>query len=499
MMTPERETDTLDELLRRAVGRDKPDFDFARWKTAHADEIQTFRARTRAGRSMSFARPFLEKAIMTSRFTKIAAVMGLATLLVLGHFLGFFRVSGVAYGVTDLPGLFEQAKVIHIQGWKHFAGHRMPNGKRIRPVEVDNWIDLENGRSRHTGTGLSVDKDGVRINISETISDGPYMMCVNHTEESVVFFRRSAYQQMREAHQYSRMMVEQMFGNLQEIGEFANVGWEEIDGVTYEIWERSTAQATTRFENRFRLWLSPSTGALGKVQSWSRHGDGPWELSHEYDKFDRDVEVPDGVFALEVPEGYMPKNTQATATPLTPGAGGGVAYADERCSVRVNTRMSFTMSDGSVIVGWFSEDSKSETPPEELFGVLEFGGALPKLPVEIYGLKPGGAESDVTYQGRHLTYTRKADHFTEWSLYVPDGPPPASVRDLGYDVLYRFNLGGHSPKWTLGLNAEYGVPVENAEDFDKWVLGALVALSDGGAVPEDLTYERVLQLAEQLR
>jgi hypothetical protein len=499
MMMPQREIDTLDELLRRAVRRDKPDFDFARWKAAHADEIQTFRVQTKAERPVSLARPSLGRAIMTSRFTKTAAVVALAALLMLGHFLGFFKGTGVAYGVTDLPGLFERAKVIHIQGWNHFAGHRMPDGKRIRPVEVDNWIDLEGGRSRHTGTGLSVDKDGVRITIGETISDGPYLMRIDHAEKTVVFFRRSAYQQMREAYQYSQMMVGQMFGNLQEIGEFANVGWEEIDGVTYEIWERSTAQATTRFENRFRLWLSPSTGALGKVQSWSRHGDGPWELSHEYDKFDRDVDVPDEVFALEVPEGYVSKNTKATATLLTSGAGGGVAYTDERCSVRVNTRMSFTMSDGSVIVGWFSEDSKSETLAEDLFEGLEFGGVLPKLPVEIYGLKPGGTESNVTYQGRHLTYTQKADRFTEWSLYVPDGPPPASVRDLGYDVLYRFNLGDHNPKWTLGLNAEYGVPIENAEDFDRWVLGALVELSDDGAVPEDLTYGRVLQLAEQLR
>ena len=498
MMRRQRKNDALDGLIGRAVGRTGLKFDFDTWKAAHRAEIQTFESQTRAGRSGSHARPSLGRIIMTSRLTKIAAVIAVAALLALAYFFGFFPGSNVVYAVTDLPGLFERARVIHVQGWQHFAGHRMPDGKRIRPVEVDNWIDLENGRSRHTGTGLSIDDRGVRVTIGETISDGQYMMCLNHTEKSVVFFQKSAYQQMLDAYKYSQMMLGQMLGTIEDVGDFANMGWEEIDGVVYDIWERDMTQATTQHGHRLRLWLSPSTGALGKVQSWSRSGDGPWELSYVYDKFDRDIELPDGVFTLEVPEGYVSENTEDTATPLVWGAGGGVAYADERCSMRASTRISFTMSDGSVIVGWFSIDSNSETPLEDLFDGLEFGGALPKLPVEIYGLKPGGTPSDVTYQGRHLTYTRKADQFTEWSLYVPDGPPPASVRSSGYDVLYRFNMGNHQPKWILGLNAQYGIPIETAEDFEKWVLGAMVELSDDGEAPQNVTYDRVRQLIEQL-
>lgn len=499
MMRRQRKDDALDGLIGRAVGRNGLKFDFDAWKAAHQDEIRTFESQTRVGLSGSFARPSLGRIIMTSRCTKVAAVMAVAAFLALAYFLGFFPGSNVVYAVTDLPGLFERARVIHVQGWQHFAGHRMPDGTRIRPVEVDNWTDLENARSRHTGTGLSIDKNGVRITVGETISNGPYMMCLSHTEKSVVFFQKSAYQQMLDAYQYSQLMLGQVLGTIEDIGDFVNVGWEEIDGIAYDIWERDMTQATTQHAERLRLWLSPSTGAVGKVQGWSRFANGPWELSYEYDKIDRDIDVPDGVFALEVPQDYVFENTMDTATPLVWGAGGGVAYADEHCSLRAGTRISFTMRDGSVIVGWFSTDSKSETPIQNLLSGLEFGGRLPKLPVEIYGLKPGGIASDVTYHARHLTYTRKADQFTEWSLYVPDGPPPASVRSSGYDVLYRFNMGNHQPKWVLGLNAEYGVPIETAEDFDKWVLGAMAELSDDGKAPEHVTYDRVLLVIEQLR
>ncbi len=131
----------------------------------------------------------------------------------------------------------------------------------------------------------------------------------------------------------------------------------------------------------------------------------------------------------------------------------------------------------------------------ELFEDLEFGGALPKLPVEIWGLKPGGWTGDITYVGRHIVYTRKGDMFIEWSLYVPESVPPARSEMLGYDVLYRFNLE-EKPKWRIGYTLDYGIRIETEEDFNKWVLGAMAELSDDGKAPDGITYESVLQLSE---
>ena len=401
-----------------------------------------------------------------------------------------------AYGITDLPGLFEQAKIIHIQGWQYFGVHRMPDGKKIRPVEIDNWIDLENGRSRYTGTGLSIDKNGVRVTIGETISDGQYQVNLDHTKKNVTFFKVSDYQRMLEAHRISKLIYGQIFGEIEQLQNFEKVGWEKIDEVAYDIWQREMIHAVTEHANRLKFWLSPNSGKLGRVQMWSRANNDQWELNYDYSDIDYNVEVPNGVFTMEIPDGYTLKNTMETAIPEELGSGGGVGYSNDQCDLWANTRIGFTMNDGSVIVAWRSVNNESDTPQDELFMGLEFGGPLPKLPVEIYGLKPAGVSSDITYTGRHLTYTQKAGKFIEWSLYVPDGTPPASVRQLGCDVLYRFNLDPE-PKWRIGLTVNC-MPIEAVKDFDKWVRGAMAELSDDGKAPENMTYERVMRLAEQI-
>ena len=430
--------------------------------------------------------------IMKSKITRLTT----AAVIVIGLVLSIIfldKTVAPAYAVTDLPGLFERAKVIHIQGWQHFPGHRMPDGEEIPPVEIDNWIDREGGRSCYTGTGLSVDKNGVRVTVSEAISDGQYKLILNHTERYAVFFSISNYQRMLEAYRTSGVFSGQIFDDIEQLQNFEPVGWERMDGVEYQVWQRETAHAITQHAVRLKFWLSPQTGELGRVQIWSRVDEDQWELSKDY-FIDYDVVVPEGVFTLEPPEGYTLKNTMETAIPRELGSDGGVGYAN----FSATTRIGFLMSDGSVVVAWESLDKESEIPQDEFFTGLEFGGPLPRLPVEIYGLKPSGISSELTYTGFHLTHTQKADKFIEWSLYVPDGTPPTSVRRLGFDVLYRFNIEPE-PKWRIGLTVNCSLLIKGLEDFDKWVLGAMAELSDDGEAPEGITYERVLQLAEQVR
>jgi hypothetical protein len=65
-------------------------------------------------------------------------------------------------------------------------------------------------------------------------------------------------------------------------------------------------------------------------------------------------------------------------------------------------------------------------------------------------------------------------------------------------ALYRFNLDP-KPNAQFGLSVEYGGPIKTAEDFDKWVRGAMAELSDNGKAPEPLTYQKVTELAQHLR
>ena len=167
-------------------------------------------------------------------------------------------------------------------------------------------------------------------------------------------------------------------------------------------------------------------------------------------------------------------------------------------SLTLDPHISFTLSDGSVILAWYSVDHDSEIPQEKLFENLEFGGALPKLPVEIYGLKPKDWAGDVTYTGHHLAYSQKGERFIEWGLYVPNDSPPLHSQMLGYDALIRFNLQPQ-PKCNLGYTMGHGILVKTAYDFEEWVIGAMAELSDDGRAPDGITYESVLQLAREIR
>ncbi len=478
-MTPKETIEEKLEKLGRAIGSDNSIVKNVMSRIDTATFFESNRINDK---------PLVRRIIM-NRFTKLAAAA--AVIIAIGTGILYLTGDGTtpAYGITDVPELFNKAGVIHTQGRIYFPGHKMPDGQEIPPVEMEQWIDLENSRVRFTGVGLSVGPNEVRINLGETVSDGQYKMCLSHTDKSAVFFRISDYIRMLETHYSLNQMFGQMFGDVEMLDSFVKAGQEEINGVEYEIWQAEDVE----HRQRYTYWLSSSTGESGRVEAWAKLDDGQWGLHYEYYRIDRNVEVPEWVFTIDAPEGYALKNTKETATPLELDDGSSVHCR----SLTLDPRISFTLSDGSVVVGWYSVDRQSTMPQEQLFEGLEFGTSLPKLPVEIYSLKPIGWSGDIAYIGRHLACTHTREKFIEWSLYVPDGLPPKRSEMRGYEVLYRFNLE-YEPKWIIGYTLD-GLLIETAEDFDKWVLGAMAELSDDGTAPENVTYESVLQLAEQVR
>jgi hypothetical protein len=446
-----------------------------------------------SGRIEKMGARVIARRLIMNRFTKFAFAAVLIAVVALSITI-LDKSATPAYGITDMPGLFSKARFIHVQGRMYFPGHMMPGGQQIPPVEMEQWIDLENGRVRFTSCGLTSNQNGIRITVGETISDGQYKLNLLHTDKSAIFFKMSEYQQMLEKRLALEQMFGQMFGDIDRLDSFVKTGQEEIDGVEYDIWEGEVAHSVTKDITLYKYWLSPSTGESNRIQAWVKQNDEEYQLHYEYDRIERDAPVPEGIFSTDVPQGYELQNTKETAIPLELDDGGSVHCG----SLTLDSRITFTLSEGSVILGWCSLDRESETSQEYLFENLEFGGSLPKLPVEIWGLKPSGWTGDITYVGQHLAYTQKGDKFIEWSLYVPEGSPPARSEMLGYDVLYRFNLE-EEPKWRIAYTLDYGIEIKSEEDFDIWVIGAITELSDNGVAPDDVSYESVLQLAERIR
>jgi outer membrane lipoprotein-sorting protein len=492
-MNPENKN--LDELITGAIGRDKPQFDFDKWQIKHKKEIENFKSQTTGQKTQPTRIYMIGKLIMRSKVSKLTAA---AAVIFIAAASMFFLDKSVApvYGITDMPELFEQAKVIHIQGMQYFGSHRMPDGSEIPPVPIENWIDLENGRSRSTQTGLSSNPNYVSINISESISDGQYMMSLNHTERYVTFFKKSDYQQMLDTYNSSQMTQQQIFEDIEQLQNFELTGSEQIDGVTYDIWEGQIKGPIPIWVHKYKYWVLPATGQLGRVQLLSKINNGQWDLEFDYSKIEYNVEIPDDVFSMDIPEGYELKNTKETAFTIEPGTGGG-GLSDDRYSIRANVILGFRMPDDSIIAGWFSVDDNSEIPQEDFFTDLEFGGSLPALPMEIYGLRAPVMNSDIIYTGYHLTYTQKDGKFFEWSLYVPNDTPPQNIKNLFFNAMSRFNLDPE-PKGNLGLGLVCNMSIENANDFDTWVLGAMSEFSDDGLLPENITYQNVTELSQQI-
>jgi len=442
----------------------------------------------------SITPPNKRRLMMKSPITKLAAAV-----IVIAVAFGalYFAELGTTpvYGITDMPELFRTTRTLHLKGWLYRPGRQTPDGNDVPPVNCEHWYDLENGREWSTTSSSSGRADSTTITVGELISDQQYRLRLNHTKKWGYFSKQNKYSQMLEQHRGKDDASVLIFGDTSKLDHYVKIGQEKVDGVDCDIWEREENFPSTEDAHRYRCWLSPTTGECKRSQFWMRFGnEKAWELHFEYDTIERNVDIPEEIFAMEIPEGYEARNTKETAAVLPLGSpkvacGFGVGYG---------LALSFTMSDGSVIWGWNSFDQESEKAQEEFFEGLELGGPLPKLPIEFNVLKPASEPKEIRYTGYHLAHTRKADRFTEWAIYIPNGTPPENVRQFGYHALYVFNLE-RKPRLQTNLGVPYGSLIETKEDFDKWVLGAMAELSDDGKNPENVTYSNVLKLTRRLR
>jgi len=436
--------------------------------------------------------PNIWRIIMKNKMTKFAVAAGIviAVLVGINQFDSSIDLAKPAYGITDVPELFQAARTIHMKGRMYFP--LSEPGKKQSSVEVEYWLDTQNGRWRLTYPGYSSNGEAIKIHVSENISDGEYIMHINHTNKTVSFSKLSPFQLRLFTHKNRYTFFELMYINFDRF-DYTKVGREVIDGATFDIWE-GIAKGNLCGELKAKAWLSPTTGNFARIKTWSRQEDGGMAKRMEIDLVQRDIEIPDEIFLTEAPPAYVLENTKDTATEreLSNASVG-------NDSVTFNCHIVFTMAaDGSVIVGWSSEDRQSDQLQAILFEDLEIGGPLPKLAAEVYAIKPITTDEAVTYQGYHLAYTQKAGKFYEWSIYVPEQKTaPEDV--MGYHLVHRYNPQGREINAELSIAVAAELEIQDAEDFAVFVRGAMADLSDNGYVPEHVTYENVLGLIDEIK
>ena len=454
--------------------------------------------------------PSIWRIIVKSRMTKLAA----AAAIIVAIIFCIYQVdlSRPAYGITDVPEILQQTCTIHIKGWQcaHVQlGLYDPN--MVRPGQeetralMEYWIDMETGRMRRTQPAFVLVKDDkVSAPVFTKVYDGEFVMQVNDGMKTAEFTRFSPYLQLVAKRKNRLNVVQEMLLSPQSLDSFKKTGQETIDAQTYDIWEAELAAPSWGDERlRFKTWVSPKTGRLKILKVWQRAGDYDWWEFAELSQIEYDVPLPDNVFATEVPPGYSARNTKETAHNARVFQNRNPV--DPRGDQILTCYACFTLSGGSVILGWscttgWPENKwESDRYQEAIFQELVPGGGLPRLPAEFYTVSPIGHDPGVQYHGRHLAYTRKANIFHEWALYVPERELDQYYGVLSYSLHFRCNrkdLTRHGA-YTLGETGD--IQIKTKTDFRLFVLGAMAELSDDAKAPEHVTYENVLRMTEQIR
>jgi hypothetical protein len=102
-MNADRNNKNFDELIAKAIGRDKPKFDFDKWKQTHKKEIDIFESQEESHKTNSAAlKPNMWRVILQNKVGYLAA-----SFLVISSLVACFVLSGK---VNDLRNELEQAR-----------------------------------------------------------------------------------------------------------------------------------------------------------------------------------------------------------------------------------------------------------------------------------------------------------------------------------------------------------------------------------------------------
>ena len=429
---------------------------------------------------------------MHSKITKftVAAVIIIAVLIGIKQFGGSFDLANPAYALSDVPKSIIKARTIHIQGW---FGPDTEGGIRRTP-DLDDWIDIQSGRSRTTIFFFGSGTGGKRAKASIRVLNGQYEMELNPNTKRVKYKKLSEFQCRMNARKHIGRFLNSISLTPETHNEYVKIGQKEINNVNCDIWERLTSRtiAGEVFENKTQLWVSADSGKLRRQLGWkkNKHTEGKWVTTWVCE-ISIDVTYPDDTFKTEPPRGYSDRNTKETApTPLLRGTLFARANIDQG-----SIPITLALDDGTVIMAWHLYAISPGSSQAEIISNLEPGAELPKKLSDIMcNLVPEDKTDDTSYTGRHLVHTQKDERIYEWIIFVPNKKTQPQIVQRYMAKSQWFDDG---PEET-SLRGVEALAVEKHE-FHSWVHSAMKELSDDGMAPEGITYQSVQELAEQIR
>lgn len=404
--------------------------------------------------------------------------------------------SNKVYAITDVPWVLKTARTLHLKGSAYTVEHDQEDKVHIKKSDFDAWIDQDTGCGWGRSTTYATDTEGKPTQIEERVTGGDYATVLDHIGHTVVYEKSSPFQRQLKAKSASDQFLQQLLGDPRGISDFVRIGQESIREESCAIWQRDIA-VTNDQSLRHKVWLSPRTGRVSRMQAWTRsQSDQPWEPAMTIDTVEYDVPVPKVLLQTKAPADYrviVPKD--AAQAPELDMAGGG-----RLGNLELDLRIGFLLPDGTILMAWRSFDHDARESQASLFENLQVGGPLPKLPTEVYALAPVGPAESINLTGRHLACTHKGGRFFEWSLYVPEkGYTQPAGGILGYRALQRYNPNPPRIKGSLTTGLQGTIPLDTPEDFNRLVPAAMAELSDKGQIPAGITWDSVSRVVAKIR
>lgn len=189
-MNVDKNNKNFDELIEKAIGRDRPKFDFDKWKQRYEKEIDIFKSQTTGGKApLSAEPPNIWRIIMNSRITKLATAAVLILAVVLGVTL-IDRSATPAYAVDQTIAAIQTIRTLHIRatGDEHGKGKKEYGECWIKYDATGRLTDLrvdvyEGGEAQY----YLVWNNGVE-KIWKPLQNRLFIYRVNYAEEKVQGF-----------------------------------------------------------------------------------------------------------------------------------------------------------------------------------------------------------------------------------------------------------------------------------------------------------------------
>ncbi|HUT29682.1 MAG TPA: hypothetical protein VMX13_07815 [Sedimentisphaerales bacterium] len=303
-MKPSEHDKKLDELIGRAISRQRPKFDFDKWQKDHQKQIKDFKAETEP-LPESVRPPNIGTIIMKSKITKFAA----AAVIVIAVLAGLPFFSGNGSGVV-LAAVLERVEQVRAFMYKTNVRMTASMGENMPVMDLDmemttiisNDFGLKtetitvdgNTGEKSTCTVYVIPHEGIAVTL---IPDKKKYMQMEFDDDLLA--------KMKQQNNDPREMIKRMMGS-----EYTELGRSVVDGVEVDGFQTTDPNVMGGMgENvTLTLWVDAESWLPVRSEMESRKGD-QMQVHCVVSEFNWDIPVTADDFKPVIPDDFEPMAT----------------------------------------------------------------------------------------------------------------------------------------------------------------------------------------------